>query len=86
MTNWAEIRNDYIDETDSDKGVLVMYIDAWITGDDDEEGKSIATIHAEKGKEGITVNVTYKDEKARFDAQAQELIQEGILVLENSYQ
>ena len=61
---WKEIRNDY---TDSAEGLI--YIDAWTSPDDDEDGRTIATID-------LDGNVTYKDERAKTDKGAQEAIRE----------
>jgi hypothetical protein len=61
---WKEIRNDY---TDSAEGLT--YIDAWTSPDDDEDGRTIATID-------LDGNVTYKDERAKTDKGAQEAIRE----------
>lgn len=63
---WGEIRSDY---TEDETGIT--HIDAWVTGDDDEEGKTIATID-DFG------NVKYVDERAKSDQYAQEVIQEKI--------
>lgn len=61
---WKEIRNDY---TDSAEGLT--HIDAWTSPDDDEDGRTIATID-------LDGNVTYKDERAKTDKGAQEAIRE----------
>lgn len=63
---WSEIRNDFEDDGQ-------VHIDAWITSDDDEQGKVIAKISIETGE------VTYLDERARTDKNAQEAINEAIL-------
>ncbi len=70
--HWAEIRCDYIDETDG-----YWYVDAWLTGDDDEEGKSIAVIDAD------TAKVFYIDAMARWDKEAQEVIQKKVGEIKN---
>jgi N-methylhydantoinase B/oxoprolinase/acetone carboxylase alpha subunit len=62
---WAEIKADHRDEETG-----ITYVDAWITGNDDEEGKVIATID-DYG------NATYVDERAKSDKYAQEVIQEA---------
>ena len=59
---WGEIRWDYLDD--------IISIDAWLTDDDMEEGKVIAEIEADG-------EIIYKDERARTDSYAQELIQEA---------
>ena len=65
MSNWGEIRNDFIDE---DKGIAT--IDAWVTEDDNEEGTVIAEINI------VTGLVTYMDTRAETDDYAQEVIKE----------
>jgi hypothetical protein len=64
MSIWGEIRNDFID----DDGIA--HIDAYLTDDDMEEGKVIAEIEADG-------EVIYKDDRAKTDAYAQEIIQEA---------
>jgi hypothetical protein len=58
---WSEIRSNFEDEG-------IIHIDAWVSPDDDEEGKVIATINKATGK------VSYRDERARTDVYAQETI------------
>lgn len=60
---WSEIRCDHFDDIQEH-----FTVDAWVTGDDDEEGKVIATI----SQEG---EVTYRDERAYTDLYAQDIIQ-----------
>lgn len=72
VDKWVEIRNDYVEGETSDR-----YVDAWVTGADDEEGKSIAIVN----KHG---NVTYKDEDAKTDTYAQEMIQEAVAMAKKS--
>lgn len=60
---WSEIRNNYEDEG-------IVYIDAWLTDDDMEDGKIIATVNPK------TSEVIYKDERAKTDVYAQEMINE----------
>ena len=59
---WGEIRWDYLDD--------IISVDAWLTADDNEEGKVIAEIEAD-GK------VIYRDDRAKTDRYAQELIIEA---------
>lgn len=70
MSKWSEIRNDFVCE-DSHK----IYIDAWLTDDDNEEGVVIARIDME------TKNIEYFDNDARTDSYAQEIIRETIMEL-----
>lgn len=67
MSKWAEIRNDFVCE-DSQK----IYIDAWITDDDNEEGVVIARIDIG------TKRIEYFDEDAKMDDYAQEIIKETL--------
>lgn len=67
MSKWAEIRNDFVCE-DSHK----IYIDAWTTDNDGEEGTVIARIDMN------TKNIEYFDDDARTDDYAQEVIRETI--------
>ena len=67
MSNWSEIRDNFIDEEEN-----VLCIDAWKTDRDDEEGTVIAKIHLD------TKEVTYLDETARKDSYAQEVINEAL--------
>jgi hypothetical protein len=70
MSKWLEIRNDFICE-DSHK----VYIDAWLTENDNEEGVVIARIDMDTG------NIEYFDDDAKTDAYAQEIIMETIAEL-----
>lgn len=69
MSKYGEIRNDYycdIDETN-------VYIDAWFTADDNEEGVVIAKINYK------TKEIEYLDNDARTDEYAQEVIRETLM-------
>jgi len=68
---WSEIKADH---TDEDLGIT--HVDAWTSPDDDENGTIIATID-DKG------NITYKDERAKSDKYAQEIIQEAIIRIDD---
>lgn len=67
MSKWAEIRNDFVCEDSHN-----IYIDAWLTDDDNEEGTVIARIIAD------TKEIEYFDDDARTDDYAQEVIREAI--------
>ena len=67
MSKWSEIRNDFVCE-DFNK----IYIDAWLTEDDNEEGVVIARIDMD------TKNIEYFDDDAKTDDYAQEIIKETI--------
>lgn len=64
---WKEIRAEY--EEDG-----VVFVDAWKTEDDNEQGTVIAKIF----KEGESARITYLDERAKLDIYAQEVINEAI--------
>lgn len=74
MSKWSEIRNDFVCE-DSHS----VYIDAWITDDDNEEGVVIARINAD------TKNIEYFDDDAMTDDYAQEVIKETINNIEDYF-
>lgn len=67
-SKWAEIRNDHFDEEEK-----CIFIDAWETDNDNEEGKVIAKIY-EDGNKGTI----YLDKDAETDEYAQEMINEII--------
>lgn len=72
MSKYGEIRNDYfcdIDETN-------VYIDAWFTADDNEEGVVIAKVNYR------TKEIEYLDEDARTDEYAQEVIKETLMAID----
>jgi acyl-CoA synthetase (AMP-forming)/AMP-acid ligase II len=73
MSKWAEIRNDYYDEKEE-----CYTIDAWLSANDNEEGKTIAKVFADKNK-----GTMYLDTEARTDKYAQEMIDDRIMILEN---
>lgn len=60
---WSEIKSDHVDEETNE-----TYIDAWVSPDDDEEGRTIAIIVNETGV------IRYLDERAETDIKAQEVI------------
>lgn len=64
-SHWAEIRCNYFDDTDG-----FWRVDAWLTDDDNEEGKVIAYI------DDLTGRVLYNDTLARIDTHAQEIIKD----------
>lgn len=72
MSKWAEIRNDFICE-DSHK----IYIDAWLTDNDSEEGIVLARIDID------THNIEYFDDDARTDCYAQEIINETLRAIDS---
>jgi len=61
---WGEIRSDFREDD------IILYIDAWLTDDDNEEGKVIVKVNVR------TKEVEYLDNRARTDSYAQEIIQE----------
>ena len=70
MSKWAEIRNNYCDDE-------YVYIDAWETDDDNEEGKVIALINIKTKEVGYIAN------SARSDDYAQEIINEALNDIDN---
>ncbi|MBN2853473.1 MAG: hypothetical protein JXQ23_12125, partial [Clostridia bacterium] len=58
------IRNDFEDDNQ------IVHIDAWLTDDDNEEGKVIAKVNVQ------TKEVEYLNDRAKTNAYAQEMIQE----------
>jgi hypothetical protein len=61
---WAEIRNDFID----DDGTI--FIDAWRTMDDNEDGEVLATVTTDG-------RVEYMNEQAKKDKRVQEAVNEA---------
>lgn len=72
MSKWAEIRNDYCDEEEEK-----VYIDAWKTCNDNEEGKVIAKVDYK------TKEIQYLNEVAKTDDYAQEVIIETLNRIDN---
>ena len=72
MSKWAEIRNDYCDEEEEK-----VYIDAWKTCNDNEEGKVIAKVDYK------TKEIQYLNEAAKTDDYAQEVIIETLNHIDN---
>jgi hypothetical protein len=77
VSKWAEIRNDFFNEEEQ-----CVNIDGYLTDDDNEEGKVIAKIFIKKDN-GIKAEVVYLDEDAKTDWNAQELIKDVVLCIEN---
>jgi hypothetical protein len=67
MSKYGEIRNDFYDEEEKK-----VYIDAWFTEDDNEEGVVIAKVNYR------TKAIEYIDNDARTDEYAQEIINETL--------
>lgn len=72
MSKWAEIRNDYCDEEEEK-----VYIDAWKTCNDNEEGKVIAKVDYK------TKEIQYLNKAAKTDDYAQEVIIETLNRIDN---
>lgn len=83
MSKWTEIRNDFIDESNVEKGIVEMFIDSWLTNNENEEGKVIAKIIATKTNNKNKITVEYMDAVAKTDKYAQEVIREGINKMSN---
>jgi len=65
---WSEIHNDFEDDG-------IIYIDAWTTDDENEDGSVIAKINT------ITKEIKYLDERAKTNEFAQEAINEVLNTL-----
>ena len=65
MSNWADIRCNYICEDEDD---MFWRVDAWETDDDNEEGRVIAYVDDLSGR------VVYADPCARWDEEVQEIV------------
>lgn len=72
MSKWYEIHSDNFDEYEE-----CYTVDAWLTDDENEQGKVIAKIYTDGGK-----GTVYLDEDAKTDTLAQELIDDRIMRLE----
>ena len=71
-SKYGEIRNDYYDNEEQK-----VYIDAWFTEDDNEEGVVIAKVNRK------TKEIEYLDIDAKSDPYAQEKIQETLRAIDN---
>ena len=84
MSYWSSIKNDYKQTCDAfqyfiDGDIMQMiYIDAWKTDDNNEEGTTIAKVIKTKSGD---VCVVYHDAIAKHDRYAQEIIQDIIAEL-----
>lgn len=67
MSKWTEIKNNFHNELDD-----YIYIDAWKTSDDNEEGEVIAKINCK------TKVVEYLNDGAKTDSYTQEVIKETL--------
>lgn len=76
LSKWSEIRNTYFDEDNK-----CLYIDGYISADDNAEGKVIAKIFTsdETGK----TKIDYVDEDAEFDYYAVRMIAEAVTAFED---
>lgn len=72
MSKWSEIRNDFCNEEERK-----VFIDAWTTIDDNEEGKVIAKVDYK------TKEIEYLDADAKTDKYAQEIIAETLKQIDN---
>lgn len=68
MSKWIEIRNDYFEDNK-------LFIDAYLTNNNDEEGSVIAKIDVN------TKEIEYLDEDAKTDNYAQEVINRSLIEL-----
>ena len=67
MSKYGEVRNDYYDEEEHK-----VYIDAWLTYDDNEEGAVVAKVNYK------TKEVEYLDDGAKTDEYVQEVVNETL--------
>lgn len=74
MSKYVEIRNNFYDESEQK-----VYIDAWVTEDDNEEGVVIAKVNYK------TKEVEYLDSDVKTDSYAQEIINETLSDIDNGY-
>lgn len=72
MSKYGEIRNDFYDGEEQK-----VYIDAWFTEDDNEEGVVIAKVNYK------TKEIEYLDNDAKTDSYAQEIINETLSDIDN---
>lgn len=79
MSFWKEIKNTHVESSPScelQKGIKeIVYIDAWRTDDEDEEGKVIAQVVK---CDCDNIFVIYIDNVARADMYAQRVIRETV--------
>ena len=66
ISKWKQINNEYFDDVER-----CVTIDAWKTGNPNEQGKIIAKVYEDKEK-----GTVYIDKKAESDEYAQEAIRE----------
>lgn len=72
MSKYGEIRNDFYSDEEQK-----IYIDAWFTEDDNEEGTVIAKVSYK------TKEIEYLDNDAKTDSYAQEVINETLSDIDN---
>lgn len=83
-SKWKKIKNDYIDESEFDNtGTLTMYIDAWESDQEDEEGVVIAKLKANKCDPQL-VSVYYLDFDAVHDDYAQQVLLDSPNILRDT--
>lgn len=70
---WTRIHHDHHEETD---GFIVGYVDAWLTNQEDEEGRVIAQVVGAIIDGKPAVYVAHCDPEARFDANAKAAVAE----------
>ena len=72
MSKYEEVRNNFYDSEEQK-----VYIDAWFTDDDNEEGVVIAKVNYK------TKEIEYLDNDAKTDFYAQEIINETLNDIDN---
>lgn len=65
MNIWSQINNEFQEEN-------IIFIDAWLTSDDNENGNVIAKVDI------VTGEVEYLDERAKTDPYAKGVIQDTL--------
>ena len=81
---WSSIKNNYMATEDVFYNIIdgdiwrMIYIDAWKTDDDNENGETIAKVVKTKSGD---VCIVYQNSIARYDDYAQEIIQESVAKL-----
>lgn len=80
QSKWSEIRNDYIEDVDD---FHVLHIDAWETGDDNEEGTVIAKLIGINKNGEPHIYLSHHDPDAMIDPYAKGTIEDAKQELRN---
>lgn len=82
MEIYSEVRNDYMEGNVSGSNVCSISIDAWKTGDDNEEGEVVAKVYGVKVYNEIVVFEDYVRNEARLSNMVKESVEEAIGMME----